>query len=118
MREFLYEPYGDNGAAVLLYFHQKPTEKSPDFDMTGVDVPIKENQKRGLGEFWCDKCKQSYRTEIYPVHNSRNDITFIMEDVYKGNDEYLVSTEIKGFYYGNPDEENNRKYYGKLKANF
>ena len=41
-----------------------------------------------------------------------------MEDVYKGNDEYLVSTEIKGFYYGNPDEENNRKYYGKLKANF
>ena len=44
MREFLYEPYGDNGAAVLLYFHQKSTEKSPDFDMTGVDVPIKEDQ--------------------------------------------------------------------------
>lgn len=83
-----------------------------------INLETEENQKRGLGEFWCDKCKQSYRTEIYPVHNSRNDITFIMEDVYKGNDEYLVSTEIKGFYYGNPDEESNRKYYGKLKANF
>ncbi len=83
-----------------------------------INLETEENQKRGLGEFWCDKCKQSYRTEIYPVHNSRNDITFIMEDVYKGNDEYLVSTEIKGFYYGSPDEESNRKYYGKLKANF
>lgn len=84
-----------------------------------INLETEENQKRGLGEFWCDKCKQSYRTEIYPVHNSRNDITFIMEDVYKGNDEYLVSTEIKGFYYGTPAEslcglqiEQFRKIYG------
>ena len=38
MREFLYEPYGDNGAAVLLYFHQKSTEKSPDFEDTTVGI--------------------------------------------------------------------------------
>ena len=49
MREFLYEPYGDNGAAVLLYFHQKPTEKSPDFDMACGDVSIKEDQE---WRFW------------------------------------------------------------------
>lgn len=83
-----------------------------------INLETEENQKKGLGEFWCDKCKQSYRTEIYPVHKKSSDITFIMEDVYKGDNEDLASTEVKGFYYGSPDEESNKKYYGKLKANF
>lgn len=44
-RTFIYEPYGDNGDAVLLYFHQKPTNPmnfDDTWDMTGVDVPTKE----------------------------------------------------------------------------
>ena len=44
-RTFIYEPYGDNGDAVLLYFHKKPTSQGnfdDTWDMTGVDVPTKE----------------------------------------------------------------------------
>ena len=44
-RTFLYEPYGENGDAVLLYVHQKPTSSGnfdDTWDMTGVDVPTKE----------------------------------------------------------------------------
>ena len=67
MREFLYEPYGDNGAAVLLYFHQNPTEKSPDFDMTGVDVPIKEDQE---WRFW-----RSVHNEKYGIDDIEPDLT-------------------------------------------
>ena len=43
-RTFIYEPYGDSGDEVLLYFHQKPTSPgnfNDTWDMTGVDVPTK-----------------------------------------------------------------------------
>lgn len=43
-RTFIYQPYAENGDAVLLYFHKKPSEKDNynSWDMTGVDVPTKE----------------------------------------------------------------------------
>lgn len=56
------------------------------------------------------------RTEIYTVYSKDGDLTFIMEDVYE-NDE-PVSTECKGFYFGEPSEILNKTYYGKLKATF
>jgi hypothetical protein len=56
------------------------------------------------------------RTEIYDVYSSEADITFIMEDTF--NDDELVATECKGFYYGEPDTDSTEKYYGKLKAEF
>ena len=44
-RTFLYEPYGDSGDELLLYFHKKPTSAGnfdDTWDMTGVSVPTKE----------------------------------------------------------------------------
>lgn len=43
-RVFIYEPYAENGDAVLLYFHKRPSDKDNynSWDMTGVDVPTKE----------------------------------------------------------------------------
>lgn len=44
-RIFLYEPYGDSGDELLLYFHKEPTSKGnfdDTWDMTGVSVPTKE----------------------------------------------------------------------------
>ena len=56
------------------------------------------------------------RKEIYTTYAEDTDITFIMEDIWK--DDELISTEVKGFYYGRPDEEATKEFYGKLKAEF
>lgn len=44
------------------------------------------------------------------------DITFIMEETYKDGE--IISSEVKGFYYGEPDEESTKKFNGKLKAKY
>ena len=72
------------------------------------------NQRKGYGEFICDKCGKIYRTEIEEIYELFNDITFIMNRVYKGEYEDLISSEVKGFYYGSPDEASTKKYYGKI----
>lgn len=54
--------------------------------------------------------------KIYTCQARNDDITFIMEDTYKDGE--IVSTEVKGFYYGEPDEEATKQFYGDLKATF
>lgn len=54
------------------------------------------------------------RTEIYTAYSNESDMTFIMEDIYKGDN--IVSTEVKGFYYGEPKDKYTKEYYGELKA--
>ena len=44
------------------------------------------------------------------------DITFIMEETYKDGE--IISSEVKGFYYGEPDEEATKEFNGKLKATY
>lgn len=56
------------------------------------------------------------RKEIYTTYAPDTDITFIMEDVWNG--EELVSMEVKGFYFGEPDEDGTKEFYGGLKAEF
>lgn len=56
------------------------------------------------------------RTEIYTIYSKESDITFIMEDIYIS--ETLISTEVKGFYFGEPKDEYTKEYYGELKADF
>lgn len=54
------------------------------------------------------------KTLVFTVYSKEADITFIMEDTY--NYGQLVSTEVKGFYYGEPQDKSTKEYYGKLKA--
>lgn len=54
------------------------------------------------------------RSEIYTVYADFSDMSFIMEDTYK--DDKLISTEVKGFYYGEPKDDYTKEYYGELKA--
>ena len=54
------------------------------------------------------------RKEIYTCYSPSADITFIMEDVFRDNE--YISTEVKGFYYGEPDEEATEYFYGDLKS--
>lgn len=54
---------------------------------------------------------------IYTTYAEDTDITFIMKDVYKSEDE-VSSTECIGWYYGTEDEELTIMNSGKLKAIF
>ena len=83
-----------------------------------INLASEENQRKGYGEFICNKCGEIYRTEIEEIYETSSDITFIMERIYNGETEDLISSEVKGFYHGSPDRENTRKYYGKLKAEY
>lgn len=55
--------------------------------------------------------------EIYTCYSPGADITFIMEEITNKDGE-LISQEVKGFYYGNPDEECTKLFYGSIKATF
>lgn len=61
-------------------------------------------------------------TKIYTTYAPDTDITFIMKDTYEytrdKTNTFLASTEVIGFYFGEPDESNTAEYTGKLKAEF
>ena len=57
------------------------------------------------------------KKELFAVYAREYDMTFIMEETTDKNGE-LISTECVGFYYGEPSEEDNKYFKGKLKANF
>ena len=54
---------------------------------------------------------------LYSVYAKNDDITFVMEETTNENGETL-SIECVGFYYGEPSEEDNQFFKGKLKADF
>ena len=59
-----------------------------------------------------------YRNMVYNAYSDAQDITFIMQDTINVRTDNCISTEVIGFYYGEPNREDNRKFSGKLKAEF
>ena len=59
-----------------------------------------------------------YRNMVYNAYSDAQDITFIMQDTINVRANNCISTEVIGFYYGEPNREDNRKFSGKLKAEF
>lgn len=57
------------------------------------------------------------RKSVYGIYAPDHDITFVMEE-YLTDDGEFVSTEVKGFYFGEPTEIDNETFYGDLKAEF
>lgn len=58
------------------------------------------------------KCiKSNSKSEIITSYNSEMDITVIFLDTGK-------AMEIKGFYYGKPNDVDTKEFNGKLKAEF
>ena len=53
---------------------------------------------------------------IYTTYSEETDITFILLDTLKDNK--VISTEVKGFYFGGEDKDKTKQCYGKLKADF
>jgi len=59
----------------------------------------------------CMLANKGEEVEVYTAYSEEADITFIMED--KGK-----TTRVVGFYYGEPNEEDTERFYGKLVAEF
>lgn len=57
------------------------------------------------------------KKEVYGIYAAEHDITFVMEECFTDNGE-PISLEVKGFYYGEPTELDNKTFYGDLKADF
>jgi hypothetical protein len=55
--------------------------------------------------------------KVFEVYSGEHDITTIFRDEYNFTGD-LVSTEVVGFYYGQPNQEDTKIFTGKLKADF
>jgi hypothetical protein len=56
-------------------------------------------------------------TEIRAVYHPNEDMTFILKETTSAEGD-PISTEVVGFYYGEPDEESTKHFIGKLKAEY
>lgn len=62
-----------------------------------------------------------YLIAVSHVYSEESDMTFILEETYLNNEtipNLLVSTEVKGIYYGIPTKEDIEGYYGKMKSEY
>lgn len=57
------------------------------------------------------------KTNVYGIYASSEDITFVMEEKFTDDGE-PYSLEVKGFYYGEPTDTDNKLFYGDLIAKF
>lgn len=60
----------------------------------------------------------AYKKVVYGCYSAEADATFIMADIIEKETNRCISTEVTGFYYGEPEFECTEKYNGKLKAEF
>ena len=62
----------------------------------------------------------SHKVHVDVHYCEEDDMTFLIESIYDGDldDSILISQECVGWYYGEPTEENTRKYYRDLKADY
>lgn len=59
---------------------------------------------------------KQHEKDIYTVYSSGSDMTFIMQDTLQKDTQDIISIEVIGFYFGEPDEELTKQYIGNLKA--
>jgi hypothetical protein len=55
--------------------------------------------------------------EIRAVYTPSEDMTFILRETMNTEGD-PISTEVVGFYYGEPDDESTNYFIGKLKAEY
>ncbi len=56
-----------------------------------------------------------YKQDIYGMYSPDYDITTIMVDTYDEND-LMISSEVVGWYHGQPNDKDNATFFGKLKC--
>lgn len=63
------------------------------------------------------KIKIKSFTEIRTEYSASGDMTFILRETTSAEGD-PISTEVVGFYYGEPNELETRHYIGRLKAEY
>ena len=54
--------------------------------------------------------------KLESCYSPNYDITFILEETYK--DGIIISSKVKGFYYGEPNEEATKYFNGRTKCKY
>ena len=73
------------------------------------------NKKKIVAKEQRLEMKKENKSNIETVYVPEKDMTIIFEETTDDNDN-PTSTEIKGFYYGSPSDDETKKFTGKLKA--
>ena len=60
----------------------------------------------------------AYKKVVYGCYSAEADATFIMVDTIEKATGFCISTEVTGFYLGEPDFEYTEKYQNTRKAEF
>lgn len=58
------------------------------------------------------------KERVFPAYSKEHDMTFIVKDTIDPETEEIIETDVVGFYYGEPNEENTEAYFGRLSALF
>lgn len=75
------------------------------------------NKKKIVAKKQRLEMKKENKSNIETVYVPEKDMTIIFEETTDDNDN-PTSTEIKGFYYGSPSDDETKKFTGKLKATY
>lgn len=75
------------------------------------------NKKKIVAKEQRLEMKKENKSNIETVYVPEKDMTIIFEETTDDNDN-PTSTEIKGFYYGSPSDDETKKFTGKLKATY
>ena len=60
----------------------------------------------------------TYKKVVYGCYSAEADATFIMSDIIEKATNRCISTEVTGFYFGEPEFEYTEKYQNTRKAEF
>ena len=60
----------------------------------------------------------TYKKVVHGCYSAEADATFIMTDIIEKETGSCISTEVTGFYYGEPELEYTEKYQNTRKAEF
>ena len=75
------------------------------------------NKKKIVAKEQRLEMKKENKSNIETVYVPEKDMTIIFEETTDDNDN-PTSTEVKGFYYGSPSDDETKKFTGKLKATY
>ena len=111
----IFQGYVEEVDMTVIFEEVLNGEKNVSTEVKGLynGKPDEEGMKTYYGKNGNIVPNKMLNSEIYQAFSNELDMTIIFENALDG--EEIVSTAVRGFYYGPSDEEGMREYYGKTK---